>query len=134
MPSSDETAESVRRAQRALAELRQREVVEEQRANDEARDDELARWHTDTTATTDTGAATTSSATAASACADSTDEHVRGVDARERVRRRRAGAGQGAVMDAMPTPGRTTRDRLAAVRSRPVVGAAGPMAQERPGL
>ncbi len=50
VPSADETAESVRRAQRALAELRQRQVVEEQRAADEARDDELARWHTDTAA------------------------------------------------------------------------------------
>jgi hypothetical protein len=48
VPSPDETAESVRRARRALAELRQREAIEEHRANDEAaRDDELARWHTD---------------------------------------------------------------------------------------
>ena len=49
VPSSDETAESVRRAQRALAELRQREVIEARRAHDEARDAELARWHTDDT-------------------------------------------------------------------------------------
>ena len=55
VPSADETAESVHRAQRALAEVRQREAIEEQRANDEARDDELARWHSD-----DTGAATSS--------------------------------------------------------------------------
>ena len=49
VPSSEETAESVRRAQRALAELRHRQAIEEQRAVDEARerDDELARWHTD---------------------------------------------------------------------------------------
>ncbi len=47
VPSSEETAESVRRAQRALAELRQRQAIEEQRAADEARDDEVARWQTD---------------------------------------------------------------------------------------
>jgi hypothetical protein len=49
VPSADETAESVRRAQRALAELRQRQAIEEQRAADEARerDDEIARWHAD---------------------------------------------------------------------------------------
>jgi hypothetical protein len=45
----------VRRAQRALAELRQREVVEEHRANDEAREDELARWHTHDTSDTGSG-------------------------------------------------------------------------------
>jgi hypothetical protein len=54
VPSAEETAESVRRAQRALAELRQRQVIEERHAADEAsRDDDLARWHADDT-TTDT--------------------------------------------------------------------------------
>jgi hypothetical protein len=47
VPSPDETAESVRRAQRALAEVKQRQVVDERRANDEARDEELTRWHAD---------------------------------------------------------------------------------------
>jgi hypothetical protein len=50
IPSSDETAESVRRAQRALAEMKQRQAIDAQHTADEARerDDELARWHADT--------------------------------------------------------------------------------------
>jgi hypothetical protein len=49
IPSTRESAESVRRAHRALNELKQRQVIEDRRAADEARerDDELARWHTD---------------------------------------------------------------------------------------
>jgi hypothetical protein len=47
VPEAAETAESVRRAQRALAELKQRQAIEDRRAADEAheRDDELARWN-----------------------------------------------------------------------------------------
>jgi hypothetical protein len=49
VPGAAETAESVRRAQRALAELKQRRAIEDRRAADEARerDDELARWNAD---------------------------------------------------------------------------------------
>ena len=49
VPSADETAESVRRAHRALDELKQRKAIEDRRAADEARarDDEVARWHSD---------------------------------------------------------------------------------------
>jgi hypothetical protein len=49
VPSSDETAESVRRAQRALTELKQRQAIEDRRAADDARerDDELAHWRED---------------------------------------------------------------------------------------
>ena len=51
VPSSDETAESVRRAQRALTELKQRQAIEDRHAADEARerDDELANWRDDNT-------------------------------------------------------------------------------------
>ena len=50
VPSSDETAESVRRARRALTELKQRQAIDARRAADEARDrdDELANWRNDT--------------------------------------------------------------------------------------
>ena len=47
VPSPEETADSVRRAQRALAELRQRQEIEDRRAADEARDEQLTRWHVD---------------------------------------------------------------------------------------
>ena len=49
VPSSDETAESVRRAQRALTELKQRQAIEGRHAADEARerDEELANWRDD---------------------------------------------------------------------------------------
>jgi hypothetical protein len=53
VPTAEETAESVRRAQRALTELRNRQAAEDQRAADEARDEELARWHTDIAETAD---------------------------------------------------------------------------------
>jgi hypothetical protein len=49
VPSPRETTDSVRRAHRALAEMKQRQAIEDRRAADEARrrDDELARWNTD---------------------------------------------------------------------------------------
>jgi hypothetical protein len=49
VPTSTETSESVRRAHRALAEMKQRQVIANRHAADEVRerDDELARWHTD---------------------------------------------------------------------------------------
>jgi hypothetical protein len=50
VPSADETAESVRRAQRALIEIQHRRDTEERHAADEAaRDEELAQWHADDT-------------------------------------------------------------------------------------
>lgn len=45
VPSQDETAESVQRAQRALAEMAEREAAEQQREADEARAAQLAQWH-----------------------------------------------------------------------------------------
>ncbi|MGW1341337.1 MobF family relaxase [Kribbella sp. NPDC002412] len=52
VPSADETAEAVRRAQRALIEIQHRREAEERHAADdaEARAEELARWHADDTA------------------------------------------------------------------------------------
>ena len=47
VPTAEETANTIIRAQHALAELERRRVVEEQRARDEARDADLNRWHTD---------------------------------------------------------------------------------------
>ncbi|TWD81654.1 conjugative relaxase-like TrwC/TraI family protein [Kribbella amoyensis] len=51
VPSADETAEAVRRAQRALIELRQRERADAEREAAEAaaerREDDLAAWHTE---------------------------------------------------------------------------------------
>jgi hypothetical protein len=49
VPTTRETAEPVRRAHRALTELKQRQAIDDRRVGDEARegDDELARWHTD---------------------------------------------------------------------------------------
>jgi conjugative relaxase-like TrwC/TraI family protein len=45
VPTSAETADAVRRAQRALAELRVRERADRQRADEEARVEQLSRWH-----------------------------------------------------------------------------------------
>jgi hypothetical protein len=51
VPTAEETAEAVRRAQRALIEIQQRRAAEERHAADEAaRDDELDRWHQQHTA------------------------------------------------------------------------------------
>ncbi|TCO33022.1 conjugative relaxase-like TrwC/TraI family protein [Kribbella steppae] len=49
VPTADETAEAVRRAQRALIEVRQRDQADARRAAEEAarRDEELAHWHND---------------------------------------------------------------------------------------
>jgi hypothetical protein len=49
VPSADETAEAVRRAQRALIEIQHRRAAEERHAAAEAEDraEELSRWHTD---------------------------------------------------------------------------------------
>jgi hypothetical protein len=51
VPSADETAEAVRRAQRALIEIQHRRAAEERfaAAEVEAREEELARWHADDT-------------------------------------------------------------------------------------
>jgi hypothetical protein len=46
VPTADETAESVRRAQRALQELKYRQADDARHAEDEARD-EASRWHAD---------------------------------------------------------------------------------------
>jgi conjugative relaxase-like TrwC/TraI family protein len=47
VPSAEETADAVRRAQRALAEIDRREAVERRRTAEERRVEQLARWHTD---------------------------------------------------------------------------------------
>ncbi|MGH3859633.1 MobF family relaxase [Actinokineospora sp.] len=47
VPSADETAETIARAQRALAEINARQEAEQQRAADEARAEQLARWAAD---------------------------------------------------------------------------------------
>jgi hypothetical protein len=53
-PRPDETAEAVRRAQRALVEIHHCCQTEERHAADEAaRDDELARWHAADTSNAD---------------------------------------------------------------------------------
>jgi hypothetical protein len=59
VPSADESAEAVRRAQRALIEIQHRREAEERHAAAEAeeRDEELARWHADDSSA-DRGAAT----------------------------------------------------------------------------
>ena len=46
VPTADETAESVRRAQRALQELKHRQAAETRHAEDEAQE-EVSRWHAD---------------------------------------------------------------------------------------
>ncbi|MQA63401.1 MAG: relaxase domain-containing protein [Actinophytocola sp.] len=50
VPSADETADSVDRAQRALAELEQRRAAEQARAAEEARADQVARWQAEAAA------------------------------------------------------------------------------------
>ncbi|MGY4770307.1 MobF family relaxase (plasmid) [Kribbella sp. CWNU-51] len=54
VPSPDETAEAVRRAQRALIEIQHRREAEVRHADDEAaeaaREEQLAQWHADDTA------------------------------------------------------------------------------------
>ncbi len=47
VPSADETADNLARAQRALAETRQRQADEQRHAAEQARAQQLARWHTD---------------------------------------------------------------------------------------
>jgi len=49
VPSPEETADTVAQAQRALAELDDRRAHDEQRAAEEARTEELTRWHIDDT-------------------------------------------------------------------------------------
>ncbi|WP_327640028.1 relaxase domain-containing protein [Kribbella sp. NBC_00482] len=69
VPSADETAEAVRRAQRALIEMQHRSADEERHANSEAeaRAEELARWHADDTTAEQATANTTTSTTEAAA-------------------------------------------------------------------
>jgi hypothetical protein len=50
VPTAEETAESVRRAQRALQELKHREAAEARHAEEEAQE-ESSRWHADQRAT-----------------------------------------------------------------------------------
>jgi len=45
VPSADETTDALRRAHRALAEIRAREADDARRATQDARTDQLARWH-----------------------------------------------------------------------------------------
>jgi hypothetical protein len=75
VPSTGETAESVRRAQRALTELRQRQAIEKRRAADEAqeRDEELARWHADDTTHASTHDAANATDTADRSALDGSD-------------------------------------------------------------
>jgi conjugative relaxase-like TrwC/TraI family protein len=47
VPSSDETAATIQRAQRALTEIQQRRVADQRQAAERDRADQLARWHTD---------------------------------------------------------------------------------------
>jgi hypothetical protein len=47
VPSADETADNLARAQRALAETRQRQADEQRHDAEQARAQQLARWHTD---------------------------------------------------------------------------------------
>jgi conjugative relaxase-like TrwC/TraI family protein len=47
VPSADETADNLARAQRALAETRQRQADDQRHAAEQARAQQLARWHTD---------------------------------------------------------------------------------------
>jgi hypothetical protein len=47
VPSADETADNLTRAQRALAETRQRQADEQRHAAEQARAQQLARWHAD---------------------------------------------------------------------------------------
>ena len=45
VPSADETAAAVTRAQRALAEIRARDAAEEREAAEQQRAEQLSRWH-----------------------------------------------------------------------------------------
>ena len=45
VPTADETTDALRRAHRALAEIRARDADDARRAADEARTEQLARWH-----------------------------------------------------------------------------------------
>ncbi|WP_020578886.1 hypothetical protein [Actinopolymorpha alba] len=47
VPTADQTANAVTRAQRALREIEQRKQLEERRTADDARIDQLTRWHAD---------------------------------------------------------------------------------------
>jgi len=47
VPPADETADSISRAQRALAELEARHAEERRRADEETRARQLSRWHAD---------------------------------------------------------------------------------------
>ena len=47
VPSADETAHNIARAQRALTEIEHRRTLDQARAADEARSQQLARWHAD---------------------------------------------------------------------------------------
>ncbi len=47
VPSADETADTVRRAQRALGEIQHRQAADDRHAAEQARADQLARWHAD---------------------------------------------------------------------------------------
>jgi AAA domain len=47
VPSADETADTVQRAQRALAEIQKRQAVDDRHTAEQARADQLACWHTD---------------------------------------------------------------------------------------
>ena len=47
IPTATETADTITRAQRALAEIEQRRTEDERAAADQARTDQLNRWHTD---------------------------------------------------------------------------------------
>jgi hypothetical protein len=71
VPSADETAEAVRRAQRALIEIQYRREAEDRHAaaEAEARAEELARWHVDDTT------AEQASTVPAVAADDATDDH-----------------------------------------------------------
>ena len=55
VPTADETAESIRRAQRALTEITERNAADQAWAADEQRSAQLARWHTDDTQHDDHG-------------------------------------------------------------------------------
>lgn len=47
VPTAHETADSIARARRALAELRSREAEDQRRAGEEARSERLRDWHRD---------------------------------------------------------------------------------------
>ena len=51
VPTADETADSIIRAQRALAELEARDAEDQRRTDEAARTEQLARWHVDDRAT-----------------------------------------------------------------------------------